>query len=212
MHACSPVRSFLHFFLFACSSVLLGLTAYRVHYTKALKDGDILTSSSHFYDPIIVELLVTSCLAIIFCLWLSVAVLTPLGGPLGSFASEHVMIWIIWVMFLVGAAITTHKWNNLKWCRGSHRPCRILETIKAFSWICWGISCFVILASASHLAMEKTSFTGAAAGGTTRSSGYGHSSGPDTRQVNNPGGGTTTAGGANATHPSTAPNPVAVTV
>jgi hypothetical protein len=159
----------------------------------------------------------------------SVAVLTPLGGPLGSFASEHVMIWIIWVMFLVGAAITTvrlcipslprflncahqHKWNNLKWCRGSHKPCRILETIKAFSWICWGISCFVILASASHLAMEKTSFTGAAAGGTTRSSGYGHSSGPDTRQVNNPGGGTTTAGGANATHPSTAPNPVAVTV
>ena len=65
-----------------CAVVLLGLTAYRIHYTKGLDNGDILTSSSHFYgvscsvcsgafvlnfrsDGIIVELLVTSCLTIL---------------------------------------------------------------------------------------------------------------------------------------------------
>ena len=31
------------------------------------------------------------------------------------------------------------QFSNLKYCRSHHKVCRILETIKAFSWICWGI-------------------------------------------------------------------------
>ncbi|KAF9481101.1 hypothetical protein BDN70DRAFT_855794 [Pholiota conissans] len=164
MGVCSPLRAFLYMCLFAFSVVLLGLTGYRIHYTKGLDNGDILTSSTNFYDPIIVELLVTSCLAIIFSLWLMIAILARIGGPLGSFGAEHLMIWIIWIMFLVGAAITTHDWSNLKWCRGSYKACRILETIKAFSWICWGFTTFVILASFGHMGMEKLGFGGTVAG------------------------------------------------
>ena len=34
---------------FACSTVLLGLTAYRIHYTKSLDHPDVLTTRTHFY-------------------------------------------------------------------------------------------------------------------------------------------------------------------
>ena len=34
---------------FACTTVLLNLTAYRVHYTKTLDHPDVLTTSTHFY-------------------------------------------------------------------------------------------------------------------------------------------------------------------
>ena len=73
---------------------MLGLTAYRIHYTENLSNGDILTTQSHFYgayrianfdtalvlmisyiDPIIVELLVTSILALLFSLFLYVSLL-----------------------------------------------------------------------------------------------------------------------------------------
>jgi len=34
---------------FVFSVILLGLSGYRVHYTKSLANGDILTTSTHFY-------------------------------------------------------------------------------------------------------------------------------------------------------------------
>ena len=34
---------------FVFSVVLLGLSGYRVHYTKSLSQPDILTTSTHFY-------------------------------------------------------------------------------------------------------------------------------------------------------------------
>lgn len=34
---------------FACMTVLLGLTAYRVHYTKTLDQPDVLTTRTHYY-------------------------------------------------------------------------------------------------------------------------------------------------------------------
>ena len=31
------------------------------------------------------------------------------------------------------------RFSNLKWCRSHHKVCSVLETIKAFGWICWGL-------------------------------------------------------------------------
>ncbi|PPR04353.1 hypothetical protein CVT24_013205 [Panaeolus cyanescens] len=154
--ALSGLRLFLYAWLFATSVVLLGLTAYRIHYTKNLTGGDILTNSSHFYDPIIAELVVTSSLAILASLWYMIAIASRIGrGPLGTYLSEQIFLFIIWVMFLVGAAITTHKWLHLKWCRGGYRACRILETIKGFSWICFGFTSFLLLASLANMMMNR---------------------------------------------------------
>lgn len=147
MTVLGPVRIFFHALLWTSAVILLGLTAYRVHYTKRLALGDILTSRRHFYDPVIVELLVTSCLTIIGSLGVLAALAARRKGRWGSksFGMENIYLFIIWVMFLVGAAVTTHKWLRLKWCRGSYKVCRILETIKAFSWICFGLATFLIL-------------------------------------------------------------------
>ena len=92
--------------------------------------------------------------------------LTPIYSSLGtllasldSIAAEHFTIWIIWIFFLITAALVTvcsqpssfsarpytllqKQFSNLKWCR-SYKVCSVLETIKAFGWICWGL--FTIL-------------------------------------------------------------------
>jgi hypothetical protein len=69
--------------------------------------------------------------------------------------AEHIIIWIIWIFFLITAALVTvcfdflhsvpslrllqRQFSNLKWCRSHHKVCSVLETIKAFGWICWGL-------------------------------------------------------------------------
>ncbi|KJA26596.1 hypothetical protein HYPSUDRAFT_198867 [Hypholoma sublateritium FD-334 SS-4] len=144
---------------FACSTTLLGLTAYRINYTKHLSNGDILTNNSNFYDPIIVELLVTSILALLFSLFLIAAVFSRFGTGAKGFFAEHAMMWIIWIMFLVGAAITAHTWRNTWWCRGGYKECRIIAAIKAFSWICWILATFALIASAVNFFQNKDTYT-----------------------------------------------------
>ncbi|KAF8153754.1 hypothetical protein B0H34DRAFT_617158, partial [Crassisporium funariophilum] len=167
---------------------LLGLTAYRVHHTKDSNYGQAPDyNKTHFYvDSIIVELLVTSILSFLISLWFLSAILGRVGrGPLGKYATEHLSLFIIWTMFLVGSAITTHKWRHLKYCRGSSKQCRILETIKAFAWICWILTTFLILASLANMTRRKHGWGGpvhgrddAAAYPDTRSAAY-----PETRTV-----------------------------
>ncbi|KIM37777.1 hypothetical protein M413DRAFT_448290 [Hebeloma cylindrosporum] len=155
------IRAFLYVVLFIFSVILLGLSGYRVHYTKGLHNGDILTTSTNFYDPTVVELIVTSSLAIIFSLWFFMAILARVGrGPFGTYASEFICIFIIWVMFLVGAAVFTHKYHNLKWCRGGHKVCRILETIKAFAWMCWCWTFFLLIAGFANMLANKHGISG----------------------------------------------------
>ncbi|EAU87486.1 hypothetical protein CC1G_02245 [Coprinopsis cinerea okayama7 len=165
-----PVRAFLHGLLWACAVVLLGLTAYRIHYTKRRNEPDVLTNRTHYWDPIIVELLVTSILAILGSFWFLVALCTRsrLGG-LGSFASEAIYLFIIFVMFLVGAAYTTHHWLSLRWCDG-YRVCSVLQTIKAFSFICWGLTCLLLLFALIDMLWTKSTCGDAAAGGGSRKS------------------------------------------
>lgn len=73
---------------FMISVILLGLTAYRIHYTKEQDRPDILTSRRHFYSgfsmislvftaqsllssaPIVAELLTTAILGTLFSLWM----------------------------------------------------------------------------------------------------------------------------------------------
>ncbi|KAK0449834.1 uncharacterized protein EV420DRAFT_1707012 [Desarmillaria tabescens] len=111
--------------------ILLGLTGYRVHVTEGYEDN--------FYEPIIVELLVSACLAII---WAPIAGCLVLRNHNASkcspqFLSEMVGNFVLWVMWLVGAVDTTNRIIPGKnWC-GPGKQCRILTAILAFSWIGW---------------------------------------------------------------------------
>ncbi|KAF4623247.1 hypothetical protein D9613_002330 [Agrocybe pediades] len=166
--------------IFMCSVVLLGLTAWRIHYTKTLAMGDILTTRSHFFDPIIAELLATSILGFLFSLWFISAIMARVGrGPLGRYSSELASLFILFVMFLVGAAITTHKWSNLKFCRGSFKVCRMLETIKAFSHILWILSLLGMLYTFLNMRQRRHAVNGPVHGRDT----YDNGTYPETRQT-----------------------------
>ncbi|PPQ97053.1 hypothetical protein CVT26_001276 [Gymnopilus dilepis] len=157
------VRLCLYALLFACSTVLLALTAFRIHHTKSSDTPDVYTGHVHFYDPIVAALLVTSILSVLFSMYF----LSIIAGRLGraaNYASEHVCLAILWIMFLVCAAVFTHDFVSLKRCRGFDKQCRTLETIKGFAWINFGLVTFLWAASFGNMGQRGASFTGPAHG------------------------------------------------
>jgi hypothetical protein len=101
---------------------------------------------------------------------------------------ETVTIVILWIFFLITAALVTvctrhssfsavltillqEQFSNLKWCRSHHKECRILETIKAFGWICWGFFSILLVVALCKLVFGDRS---------VRSN---HGTGPATTQI-----------------------------
>ncbi|KAJ3569111.1 hypothetical protein NP233_g5264 [Leucocoprinus birnbaumii] len=155
-----PIRIILYLFFFCFSVILMGLTAYRIHSTKSKSAPDVLTDRTHFSTPIIAELLTTAILGTLFSLFMLYCLLAKVGrGPLGVYAFEHLWLALLFIFSLVGAGVVTHEFSNLRWCRYT-LACRILEAIKAFSWIFWGWTIFLILASLGNMLRNHASFTG----------------------------------------------------
>jgi hypothetical protein len=84
-------------------------------------------------------------------------------------------------MSLVGAGVVTvrigysfpltscsrflqHEFHNLEWCRHLSKQCRILEAIKAFSWIFWAWTIFLFMASVLNMVRNHADYTGSVHG------------------------------------------------
>ncbi|KAF5353291.1 hypothetical protein D9756_007965 [Leucocoprinus leucothites] len=159
-----PVRIILYIFFFMFSVILMGLTAYRIHSTKSKSGPDVLTTRTHFSTPIISELLTVSILGTLFSLWMLFCLFAKIGrGFLGVYAFEWFWLAILFVMSLVGAGVVTHEFSNLRWCRYA-RACRVLEAIKAFSWIFWGWTVFLMLNSLMNMFRNRAGPTGSVHG------------------------------------------------
>jgi len=78
-------------------------------------------------------------------------------------------IFIIWVMYLVGAAIATHYWKGLTWC--DLRQCNVVTSILAFTWISWSFATFLLLCAIGGL--FKTRGTGGYRRGASATTGPG---------------------------------------
>ncbi|KAJ6630931.1 hypothetical protein B0H10DRAFT_1979925 [Mycena sp. CBHHK59/15] len=143
------IRTFLYSVFGVFSLVLFGLTAARLRYTTHLPPGDPLNDGHDFFDPIVVELLFSALLGMI---WSIYAVITihhlREDRYIYSFFSEIVVLSILFLLYLVGAAIATTFWGNLRFCH-QFRPCRILTTLVAFAWMSWIIILFLLIASVS---------------------------------------------------------------
>jgi len=141
------IRTCLYCIFGLFSLVLFGLTATRLQYTTHLPTGDPLNNGKNFYDPIVAELLFSSLFGMA---WAIYGVLTihhmREDRYIFSFASEILVLSMLWVLYLVGAAIATSIWGNLSFCQ-QFRACRILTTMVAFAWMSWIILCFSLLAS-----------------------------------------------------------------
>jgi len=155
----SMIRTFLYSVFGVFSLVLFGLTAARLRYTTHLPPGDPLNNGSDFFDPIVVELLFSSLLGMIWSVYAIVAIHHMREDRwIYTFFSEIVILSILFVLYLVGAAIATHLWGDLSFCQ-QFRACRILTALVAFSWMSWIIilcslvaSVFVAIANAAFFA------------------------------------------------------------
>ncbi|EIW75022.1 hypothetical protein CONPUDRAFT_132619 [Coniophora puteana RWD-64-598 SS2] len=139
-------RSFLYIVLFIFSIVLMSLCAVRIHYTEHLSPFDPLNDGVRFYDPIVALLLATSLLTI---LWSAFVGHTIHGRHerriIGTFLHEFLGLGVLFILWLVGAAIATvtsnvptllTRWGNLSSC-WHYSTCRILTALLAFAWLGW---------------------------------------------------------------------------
>ncbi|KAI0027392.1 hypothetical protein K488DRAFT_90903 [Vararia minispora EC-137] len=133
----SSIRIVFYILLWLFSVILLGLSCSRIHYTTHLERTDPLHNGRPFYDPIVAELIATTILAI---LWAPFAVHAIWKrrerGLITSFAFEGVSLFVLWLMYLVGAAIATSIWGDLSFCR-QFWQCRELTALVAFAWLSW---------------------------------------------------------------------------
>ncbi|KAF9038331.1 hypothetical protein BDZ89DRAFT_1129682 [Hymenopellis radicata] len=154
-----------YFILWFVAIVLMSLCAYRIHFTETV------AFRNSFYDPIIVELLVSAILAII---WIPVTVVLIIDENADNTYRTHNVradrlprrvlvellgLFILWVMWLVGASITTNKiipGNN--YCARFAfftKECNTLTSILVFAWVGWsmltitGVLCLMHLSSAA---------------------------------------------------------------
>ncbi|KAF9459407.1 heterokaryon incompatibility protein-domain-containing protein [Collybia nuda] len=148
MSSLHPLRIALYSALAIFSIILLGLTAARIDYTGNRRFSDPIRSSArHYYDPVVVELLVTSIFSFLWSLPLIYLLHSRKGrGVASSYAFEFLGLFVLWVMYLIGTAIATHYWHGLGFCWGFNQ-CRILTAIVAWGWINWAVTTFLLLTS-----------------------------------------------------------------
>jgi len=140
------------------SFIVFGLTIGRLNYTNHLPRGDPLNGGRDFYDPDIVELLVTSMMSMAWAVFVIRAIYKRVEDNLVStFRGELVGLFIVWMFWIVGTAIATTQWGNLGFCQ-EFEACRVLSAIVAFSWLCWllvsfnfGVSLVFIFANGAML-------------------------------------------------------------
>jgi len=140
------------------SLIVFALTIARLNYTNHLPRGDTLNHGRDFYDPDIVELLITTMMSIAWALFVIRTIHKRVEDNLVStFRGELVGLFIVCMFWLVGTAIASAQWGSLGWCQ-EFEPCRILSAIVAFSWLSWlmvsfnfGVSITFILANGALL-------------------------------------------------------------
>ncbi|KAF9048131.1 hypothetical protein BDZ89DRAFT_1108509 [Hymenopellis radicata] len=131
----------LYLLFWMCACVLLGLMAYQM---------DLNNYKFHVWVNIDQEILVTSAMAIV---WVPISSFTIAnsqrpGSRIVSF--EILGASVLWIMYLVGAAIFTNKVFDGKGdCTPdmSKKDCDVMATILAFTWLQWCLNTFILVLS-----------------------------------------------------------------
>ncbi|KAK2460417.1 hypothetical protein APHAL10511_007582 [Amanita phalloides] len=110
------------------SLLLFCLCCARLNYT---------TSEFGFYEPIIVELLVTTLLTIPWALYIIYCIHKRVETKyVSKFREEIIGLAVLWLFWIVGAADASAIWVTLPNCQ-QDRPCQVLSALLAFAWLGW---------------------------------------------------------------------------
>jgi hypothetical protein len=119
------------------SFLLFCLCAARLNYTTHLPRGDTLNGGVNFYDPIVVELLVTTLFTIPWAAFAAYSIHFRYENRyVCTFRAEAIVMSILWLFWIVGASIASSIWGNLSWCQ-QFEACRVLSALLAFAWLGW---------------------------------------------------------------------------
>ncbi|KAF8512313.1 hypothetical protein BU17DRAFT_96450 [Hysterangium stoloniferum] len=131
-------RKWLYIALLLFSGTLVGLTGFRLRYTLHLPPTDPLNDGKPFYDRIAAELFATGIFAFFWAAHMvhTISRAVERGGFLVRIAFELFFLGVLWVLYLVGAAVSTHLWGDLSFC-WQFEACRLLTALVAFAWIGW---------------------------------------------------------------------------
>jgi len=158
--AINAVRVAFYVILFMFSAVMIGLTAARLEYTTHLPPWDPLNHGHSFYNPIVAELLASSCLSLLWSLF-ALHILFPGWtfeyGVFSSFAGEMVGLFCLFVLWLVGAAISSTMWAELGWCH-EYEACRLLTALVAFAWLGWAMLLFLLFITILFAVVNRALF------------------------------------------------------
>ncbi|KAF8200198.1 hypothetical protein BJ912DRAFT_948260 [Pholiota molesta] len=131
------IRMGLYGLLTFWSFVLFCLAATRLNYTTHLPKGDPLNGGRPFYDPIVVEVLITTLMTMPFSIFIALSIHKRWEHPVVStFLAEIVGLSVLWIFWIAGAAGTTNPWGALGWCQ-QFEACRVLSALVAFAWLGW---------------------------------------------------------------------------
>jgi len=131
--------------LWVFAACTLGMAAARIHYTLHLPDNDPLNGGVDFYDPIIAEIIAAASLTLLFAPLLIVRIHRRHDiGFMSTFGGELIGLMVLFILWIVGAAIATQKWGKLGWCH-VYGACRLLTAIVAFTWMSWIMTFFLTL-------------------------------------------------------------------
>ncbi|KAF9526183.1 hypothetical protein CPB83DRAFT_495100 [Crepidotus variabilis] len=123
----------LTFFTF----IVFCLSCARLNYTNHLAPNDPLNHGRSFYDPIVAEILVTTLFTIPWCICIIFSIHKRIEHPyLATFGTEIVGLSVLWVFWIIGAAIASNLWGSLSWCQHIE-ACRVLSAMVAFLWLSW---------------------------------------------------------------------------
>ncbi|KAF7314203.1 hypothetical protein MKEN_00892500 [Mycena kentingensis (nom. inval.)] len=133
-----PTLRKISYAIFAFFSFLVfALTIARLAYTNNLPKGDSLNRGRNFYDPVVVELLVTSMMSMAWAGFIIYTIHKRVSeNYVSTFRGELVGLFVVWMFWLVGTAIATNFWGNLGFC-AQFEACRVLSAMVAFSWLAW---------------------------------------------------------------------------
>ncbi|KIM37779.1 hypothetical protein M413DRAFT_448292 [Hebeloma cylindrosporum] len=119
------------------SFILFCLSAARLNYTTHLPSNDTLNGGKPFYDPIVVEILLTTLMTIPWSIFIVWSIHKRYENPyLSTFRGEIIGLSILWIFWTAGAAGASHPWGNLSWCQ-HFEACRVLSALVAFAWLGW---------------------------------------------------------------------------
>ncbi|KAF9450764.1 hypothetical protein P691DRAFT_725466 [Macrolepiota fuliginosa MF-IS2] len=122
-----PIRLGLYAVLTIFAFILMCISAARLHFTTGVG----------FYDPIVAELLFTALITISWSIFVVLAMFKRFEfGFVTTFLGEIVALAILWLFWLVGAAVASSIWGDLSFCQQLSQ-CRLLTAMLAFAWLGW---------------------------------------------------------------------------